>query len=383
MSSNNHETIELEIEKMSLGGDGIAKLNGIVYFISGASPKDLVLAQITESKKNLKRGFVVKVIKAGPSRIQAPCPVYDRCGGCNWQHIDYSEQLTQKQLIIKEQLRSVINEQTKFLEISPSPQPMRYRNRIQLKFNNGSLGFFARKSHQIVDINDCLICEEPLANKISELKKQFVAGKETSLDKIEIKLVNTDHQIKVETVIGKALQEATGFSQVNRFQNEKMVARVLEIIEASTAKEVYDLYAGAGNFTFPILTKNQNLKLVSVEMSELLVQEAHQKIKSLNLSTQKIRYLLSDVDTFLTRTVMSDNSIVIIDPPRVGCAPTVIDKLAKQSCQKIIYISCNPSTLARDLQKLCQQSPWQVRTVQVFDMFPQTDHIETLVELTR
>ena len=110
---------------MSLGGDGIAKLDGIVYFINGASPKDLVLVQITESKKNLKKGFVLKVIKPGPGRIQAPCPVYDRCGGCNWQHIDYSEQLVQKQLIVKEQLRNVITSETDILEISPSPQPLR------------------------------------------------------------------------------------------------------------------------------------------------------------------------------------------------------------------------------------------------------------------
>lgn len=368
---------------MSLGGDGIAKLDGIVYFISGASPKDLVLAQITESKKNLKKGFVLSVIKPGPGRIQAPCPVYDRCGGCNWQHIDYSEQLVQKQLIVKEQLRNVITSETEILEISPSPQPLRYRNRIQLKYKNGSLGFFARKSHQIIDIDDCLICEEPLALEIPELKKRLVSGKESTVDKIEIKLVNADQQTKVETIIGTALQEAAGFSQVNRFQNEKLVSRVLQIVETSSAKEIYDLYAGSGNFTFPILSKIHGIKMISVELSELLVKEANKKIKDLNLGTQKIRYLLSDVDTFLTKAIMGNDSLVIIDPPRVGCSQVVIDKLAKQNCSKIIYISCNPSTLARDLQRLSQQGMWKVKSVQAFDMFPQTDHIETLVELTR
>jgi 23S rRNA (uracil1939-C5)-methyltransferase len=373
------EILEVEVEKLSFGGDGIARKDGLVYFIPRSAPGDLLQIRLTEKKKNFARAEIVDILKAGPSRIQAPCPYFGRCGGCTWQHISYEEQLKQKQAIVEEQLNKVLSRKIEVLPILPSPNPFRYRNRIQLKFDGKNLGFFARQSHNIIDIDDCLITEEVLAGEITTLKNELRAKNQAATPKIE--LLRTP-QNKIERVFEDSPYEGIGFSQVNTRQNENLVHTVLNWMKPYRTSQIYDLYAGAGNFTFPLMTEFSQASFAAVELSEKSVQQGQNYVRSQNISPKKLKFYLSDVELYLKRTPLVEGSLVLLDPPRAGCSENVVRTLAVQKkIQKIFYISCNPAALARDLERFQKFGNWTPLRVQPFDMFPQTDHVETLVEL--
>jgi 23S rRNA (uracil1939-C5)-methyltransferase len=385
------ETFKVHIEKMAFGGDGIARLTelgGLVLFVALAAPGDELLVKIIEKKKNFARAEIIEIISPGPARAKPPCPYFGPCGGCNFQQLSYEEQLRQKENIVREQLKNHLGD-AQWEPIEPSPRPLRYRNRIQLKYDRPRLGFYARGSHDIVDIEDCLITEDSLAQKIPALKKDLAAGKKTAIAKIELLLKSADLSSgkagdDTEIVFEDSPFEGVGFSQVNRFQNEHLIATVLEWAAASSFSTVYDFYAGAGNFTFPLLQRFPQAKTVGVELNPKTVALAQKKISDLALSPKRIEFFLGDVELFLKRTILAENALVLLDPPRAGCSENTLRYLGDQSLTRLLYVSCDPSSLARDLSRLrAQTKPWKVARVKPFDMFPQTDHVETLVELVR
>ncbi|MGZ5279850.1 MAG: class I SAM-dependent RNA methyltransferase, partial [Pseudobdellovibrionaceae bacterium] len=213
--------MEIDIEKLSFGGDGIGRSEGLVYFVPYSAPGDRLKIQVIEKKKNFARAEIVEILKPGPSRVTPPCPVFGRCGGCTWQHVSYEEQLRQKQAIVEDQLKRVLTSNTQILQIIPSPNQYRYRNRIQLKFDGKNLGFFARQSHDIVDIDDCPITEEKLAQEIPPLRTRLMGQKSRSVPRIELLLKPNG---TVETVFEDSPYEGVGFSQVNTAQNQNLTA---------------------------------------------------------------------------------------------------------------------------------------------------------------
>lgn len=371
------DLLELNIEKLSFGGDGIGRHEGLVYFVPFAAPGDRLKVRITEKKKNFARAEIVEILQSGPSRVQAPCPVFGRCGGCTWQHVSYEEQLRQKQLIIEDQLKNVLTPQAELLPIIPSANPFRYRNRIQLKSDGKKLGFFARQSHEIVDINDCPITEELVAQEIPKIREK-IAKNPKPMPKIEVLRTSKD---KIETGFEDSPYEGVGFSQVNTLQNENLISTVRNWMKGLSFTHFYDLYAGAGNFTFPLMKDFPQASFIAAELSEKSVQQALAQIRAQNLSPNKVKFYLSDVELFLKRSPLQSSSVVLLDPPRAGCSENAIRTLAKQRVERIFYISCNPSALARDLERMKAFGGWTPLRVQPFDMFPQTDHVETLVEL--
>ncbi len=372
------ESVDLEIEKLTFGGDGLSRHEGLIYFVPLSAPGDELKVRITETKKNFSRAEIFEIKKASTLRTEPLCPVFGQCGGCQWQHIKYSEQLEQKQIIVTDILRSVVDIKTEILPIIPSPDEFRYRNRIQLKYDGKKLGFYGRKSHEIVDIDDCPITEKVLSDEIPKLKRSLKEKNSGPQDKIEIFI---DQNQKIQSHFQAEENDALAFSQVNRKQNELLVKTVLEWTKNCQPTHIYDLYAGSGNFTFPLMNAFPKASLIGVELSEKAVQSAKQKILENNLSPHKMRFFLSDVELFLKRHVLEKNSLVLLDPPRTGCSERTIKYLGSSHIQQIFYVSCNPSTLARDLQRLRLEKKWKIRRIQAFDMFPQTSHVESLVEL--
>lgn len=372
------ESVNLEIEKLTFGGDGLSRHEGLIYFVPLSAPGDELKVRITETKKNFSRAEISEIKKPSTLRTEPLCPVFGQCGGCQWQHIQYSEQLKQKQIIVTDVLRSVVDTKTEILPIIPSPDEFRYRNRIQLKYDGKKLGFYGRKSHEIVDINDCPITEKILSDEIPKLKRSLQEKNSGPQDKIEIFI---DQNQKIQSHFQFEENDALAFSQVNRKQNEILVKTVLDWTKNCQPTHVYDLYAGSGNFTFPLMNAFPKASLIGVELSEKAVQSAKQKILENNLSPHKMRFFLSDVEFFLKRHVLERNSVVLLDPPRTGCSERTIKYLGSSHIQQIFYVSCNPSTLARDLQRLRLEKKWRIRRIQAFDMFPQTSHVESLVEL--
>ncbi len=371
---------QVHIDKLAIGGAGVARHEGLVVFVPQAAPDEDVLVEFTLVKKNFAEARIIEVIKAGPSRRTPPCPVAHECGGCNWQHLAESEQLKQKEALVLETIRKFNRDlEFEYLPIQPSPRSLRYRNRIQPKFNNNRFGFFARNSHKIVSITDCLITEESLVKKFPEVLK-WVQGKNTSsLQKLEM-YISDENEVRYGLISDE--DEGVGFSQVNRFQNEDLIRTVLNWAnDIKTYPAIWDLYSGAGNFTFPLAANWTSASVTGVELNKKLVARGQAKGRD-----SRIQFVESDVEKFLKHNAPGSEDLVILDPPRAGASELTMNVLAAAGPKKIIYISCHPVSLARDLKwffeataKLNKKA--KLTRVQAFEMFPQTDHVETVAEL--
>lgn len=372
-----HQQFEIDIEKLALGGFGIGKHQGLVVFVPSTAPGDRVLVQVTEDKKSFLRAKAVKLLKASEHRRSPPCPHYGVCGGCNWQHLNYQAQLHWKDIIVREQLSRVSDEKTSWHPVHPSEKELRYRNRIQLKAVDSKIGYFERGSHQIVPIQDCLLADQRLIEKLHGFK---VPASQT-LERYQFSL-REGGEVLVEKF--GDLQEVPDFSQVNSEQNSAMIRTLTDWTSDYFGPRVYDLYAGAGNFSFSLLESIPKTQFISVEAHPGSSQKARAHALQRGLGPKKFEIFCSDVGVFLRREKIPAGSLVILDPPRVGCADEVIRNLAAQSVGRLIYISCNPSTLQRDLLLLKKLQPnGRLKRVASFDMFPQTDHVEVMIEWER
>jgi 23S rRNA (uracil1939-C5)-methyltransferase len=378
-----HSQIQVKIEKMAIGGAGIARHDGLVIFVAQAAPGDELLVEITTKKKNFAEANILKIIKPGPGRRETPCAVANVCGGCNWQHITEEEQRHQKESLVLETLKK-FNPQLEFqyLPIKESPRVLRYRNRIQPKFNSGKFGFFARNSHDIVAINDCLISEEALTAKFPEVKNWAEEKKSKETLRMEM-YISDQEEVRYGLITDE--DDGVGFSQVNRFQNEDLLQTALAWAKIEEGKpdytQVFDLYAGSGNFTFPLLEQFKNSQITAVELNSKLVDRGRASNKN-----KRLKYFLSDVESYLKRASITQNDLVVLDPPRAGASEYIMRALASAKPKKIIYISCHPVSLARDLKWFFDWNQrlghnYRLSRVQAFEMFPQTDHVETIAEL--
>lgn len=370
--------IELEIQKLTFGGDGLCRKDNLVYFVPFSAPGDQVEAEITEVKKNFSRAKITSLKKKSPYRVSPECPVFQVCGGCQWQHISYSEQVNQKSQIVNETLRSVIDSRTVVHPLVPSKNPWRYRNRIQLKFDGKNLGFHKRGTNEVINIEDCLISETLISAEISKLRDKLISEKSPPVDKIELFL---DKQNNIHKRISQNEVDSSAFSQVNTEMNQFLVNKVLECAEDTIVNKYYDLYSGSGNFSFPIINKFSKSSLVAVELSSSAVEKAKKELVEKNISGNRARFYCGDVELFLKRQPLHAGSVVIIDPPRIGCSELTMKYLGKSQIKKLIYVSCNPSTLIRDIQRLKNHGNWKLSQIQAFDMFPHTSHIEIVSEL--
>lgn len=371
--------IKLHIEKLAIGGAGVARHEGVVVFVPQAAPNEEVLVEVSLVKKNYMEATLLEVLKPSPARREPPCPVASVCGGCNWQHITEIEQRKQKEQLVLETLKKFNPTlQFEYLPLKESPRSFRYRNRIQPKFKNNHFGFFARNSHDIVEITDCLITEEALTTKFSEVKIWAQGKNSKDLQRLEM-YISEEGSVRYGLITDE--DDGIGFSQVNRFQNEDLVQTALTWAGEDDYPHVLDLYAGAGNFTFPFAHKFKNAQITGVELNPKLVEKAKSKIKE-----KRMKYFLSDVESYMRRAVIGPEDLVVLDPPRAGASEYIMRALAAARPKRIIYISCHPVSLARDLNWIFAWSqklgtPMKLARVQAFEMFPQTDHVETIAEL--
>ena len=366
--------IPLKIEKLPVGGDGLGRFEGMVIFVPFTVPGDEILALVTEQKSNHAFGEIKELLQPSAERVKPPCSYYFDCGGCNWQHVEPNAQLKYKELLVAETFKKFLRFDVPILPIIASPQTWRYRNRIQLSAEDNLLGFRKRKSHQIIDIKDCLISEEALTQSISSLREAV----KNSHQRIELFLTK-NNVAKWERVENSG--EGVGFSQVNRFQNEDLIKTVLDWIETPPLS-ILELYAGSGNFTWPLAKKFSSTPLLAIELSTKLVE----RTQELRTAFPQVQFLASDVETFLRSSSIKKHDLVFLDPPRQGTTAFVMEALAFAQPRQILYLSCHPVSLGRDLSyflKAAEQTKtkYKITRVQPFEMFPQTDHVETLVEL--
>lgn len=373
---------QVKIEKIVVGGAGMGRIDNQVVFVPFSAPQDLLEIEITEKSKNFMIGKIKAILEASPLREKPPCPVFELCGGCQIQHLNYPAQVSEKLNLVKEALTKFLNKQPQSgfdqlaLAIEKSPKDFSYRNRIQLHKEKNQVGYFAPKSHKLIPIEACLIAEDSLNEKMKELR----SNSKLKDGRYEITL---NSELNPEIKSSDSEESYLTFSQVNRFQNEKLIEYVLSLAKDGAFDQIYDLYSGSGNFTFPLFNLFRSAKVSAVELNPTAIDFGQSKLRAMNISPKKAAFYLSDVESFLKQTPLNPNSLVILDPPRDGCSEKVIKYLGLQKVKKIIYISCHPASLGRDLERFFQisQQNYRMTSIKCFDMFPQTAHVETVVNI--
>lgn len=364
--------LKLKLESMALGGEAVTSHEGKKIFVPWGVEGDTVLAEIIEDKKDYARARILEVLEESPHRVKAPCPYFFKCGGCQWQHIAYESQVAFKQKLLLSALQrtgKIENPQLK--EPIMAAKTLHYRSKIRLQLSKkGKLGFYQSHSREVVEIDSCAIADEKLNEKISKAKQlalQLVAQDAAKAHDIEINLLND----KVKLIADE--EDESVFSQANASQNEILKGKVLEYLNLQGEEKLLEFFAGDGNFSFHL--SSHLSQITAVESSPQAIVCAEEK--SAKRHVRNIEWIESTAHRYLSsqaKQVFFDR--VLLDPPRMGFAQG-IEALAALKAPLIVYVSCDPATMARDVKDLMQRG-YQHEFSQLIDMFPQTYHIESI-----
>lgn len=419
----------LTVETLVNGGAGLARYEGRVVFIPDTAVGDVVSCRITKDKKKYLEAQLCETIQPSLARRQPICPVAGDCGGCQWQHLPYTEQLYWKEKLFRESLVHQCGiEPDRILSILPASNEWSYRSRVQIKCRNTSAGFetgfFRSKSHQIVSILECPVIAPELNVLLNQLRAaidhtafaddipqidlsvddcaccsaviHYSGTDDTELSEILDK-ENLSASIMIKSATGKKILSVSGsrsmqivvdnppmllkyavgsFAQINLEQNRAMVDKVLELAELDGSEKILDLFCGMGNFSLPLARRSK--QVVGVEESAASVNMARINGYQNEIDNVKFRNqsAVGALDQF---TNIDQPDLLVLDPPRSG-ALTTIRELVNKPVKKIIYISCDPQTLARDV-KLLVNNGYELLSSAPIDMFPQTYHCESITLL--
>lgn len=386
------QEVTIEIDSLAYhSGHGVGRKEGFVLFVPRSAPGDLVRVRIEKLQSRFAEAKCLEVIKPSPFRRTPPCPVANRCGGCPWQHVEYDEQLRQKQRLLEKFLQPLLKVGAFPIEpLIPSPAEFFYRNRIQLQKRGQAIGYFASGSHELIAIEKCWIAElalnERIKTLINELNLSSQVSDESSIlpdGRYELaRLVSGEVRLSP-----RAPMTSSGggeFSQVNEEQNKNLIDLVLNAAKslglgAQSSGEILDLYAGSGNFTLPLARTFLGCEVRGVELFQGMVERAQLAAKDEGLLNA--RFEASDVGQFLRQQKADPRRLIVLDPPRPGLDQVSRREIPRLTPAGLIYISCNPSTLVRDVQPWL--SSYRIERAFGLDMFPQTAHLETVLILRR
>ncbi|MBX7232385.1 MAG: methyltransferase domain-containing protein [Bdellovibrionales bacterium] len=375
------QIITLTIERMAFDSDyGVGRFDGKVIFVPRTSPKEKVRVVLTKVRSTYAVGKLEQILEKGPYRRLPPCPVAGRCGGCDWQHIKYEEQLKQKQGLLSHIL-TPLNSYGKFtlLPFIGAEEEFRYRNRIQLHREKNQVGFYARGSRQLIPVKDCLLAEKVLVEHFQNIE---LRAKDTSLplqERVELARLVDGSILKQ---FGPPTAETRFFAQVNTRQNDVLKNLISAKIQTSNHDEIIDLYCGSGNITALLLQLWPRASITGVDLSKTLIQQAQKEFKSILF--ENLKWVVSSTAQYLKEELVEMKkkcSLLVLDPPRVGLDRESCHWIGELSPKEIIYVSCNPMTLVRDLKLILAKGRLRVDSIQGVDMFPQTTHMEIITIL--
>jgi len=417
--------VQVAIDSMAFKGYGVARIHGKVVFVPYTVAGDKAWVEIAEEKKNYSTGRLIELIEPSPRRVNPPCPYFGSCGGCQWQHINDTAQVELKKEILRNLLRRLAGlKEIPSIEVFPSPKPYDYRIRIQLKVKEKAMGYYREGSHQIVDINHCPI-SHPLVNRIiRKLREESVVFQLTKEIDISVsqeegegillfhphphphphnrqigpfvkRLLQSEPIFRGIAVAGKrkltlfgdpleltipSYQERNlklrispgSFSQVNPGQNQRLIQIVLQFSEATKEDRILDLYAGVGNLTLPLAMRAK--EVLGIEENRTAVDDA--QFNAERNGIQHCYFIQGRVEDVLSNWEREAPHLIVLDPPRAGCK-TILDQVVRLNPRKIIYVSCEPATFARDL-RLFSEKGYFLERLSLIDMFPQTYHMEVV-----
>jgi 23S rRNA (uracil1939-C5)-methyltransferase len=346
------------------------------------------------------RVWITEVHQPSPHRVEALCPVFGTCGGCQLQHMHYPAQLEWKREVVQQLLHDIGGFEDPPLQATiPCDNPWHYRNHMRFSVNRlGQPGLTARGSHRVLPLTECPIAHEQI-NRVLKVLSQHVNPQPQALircatasnqvliqpaqgEQVAQQLAETGLELRTETMeeilAGTTFRiRPSSFFQTNTAQAEKMAQIVLNGLLSSPnpSRTIVDAYCGVG--TFALLLAHHVDKVIAIEESASAIKDAQWNARNVD----NIEILKGKVEDILP-TLSSEIDGFVIDPPRAGCQQIVLDALIQHPVVRIVYVSCDPSTLARDLNILCHQQPtYRLCSVQPLDMFPQTAHIECIAVL--
>jgi len=374
----------LTIEKLVYGGEGLARLDGKVVLVPYVLPGEVVRAEVQRSKSDLFRGRVLEWTTRSSSRVEAPCPYFLRCGGCQYQHIDYAEQLRQKQAVLRDVLRRVGKIEWDGEIGVIAAEPWQYRNRIQLHMDRGAVGYFEHGSHTLCAIDHCPIASPALNSVIPKLNLAATATVELFTNETEVQ-VNVLDRVPRSALQAVQSLGVTGpieyagfevsrnsFFQVNRFLIDRMLECALADSEGGVA---IDLYAGVGLFAASLAARFK--QVIAVESAGSAVRDLEHNIGTRDLPITPEHQTAEDYLAAYAGPV----DLILADPPRSGLGKHVVKELDRIRAPRLTIVACDPATLARDLQGLIT-ARYRIDRITLVDLFPQTFHIETVVQLS-
>ncbi|MBQ1568016.1 MAG: 23S rRNA (uracil(1939)-C(5))-methyltransferase RlmD [Erysipelotrichaceae bacterium] len=412
---------------MSVDGHGIARADDLVIFVKGMIKDEVADVKIIAEKKNYSFGIIDRLIERSPYRVESDCPVSYKCGGCDYRYIDYDHQLVLK----KEVLINTFKDFT-VRDIIKDDSPYHYRNKVQIPVREGKMGFYRKFSNDIVEFDDCLI-ESAKANSIIKDLKRLLTDKDLDkyfrhilikhaqgsneimlgyivntfdidLDEVNKMIIEKYPEIrsiilnlnneKTNVILGEKEKLLYGrdhifdeydglkvkialksFYQVNHDMMLKLYAKIREMADLKGDESLLDLYCGIGTITLYLARYVK--QATGVEIVEKAIENARDNAKLNHMNN--VSFICADASRKMDEYI-KDKDIVIVDPPRKGISKQLIDAFIELKTRKIVYVSCNPATLNRDL--LLLKEHYDISEIQPLDMFPYTTHVENVCLLT-
>jgi 23S rRNA (uracil1939-C5)-methyltransferase len=459
MKLRKEDILELWVDKMAFGGQGIARTDGFVVFVKGAVPGDRVMARIVKSRKDYAEAELIEVIDASPDRVKPPCPYNGFCGGCNYQHLEYSRQLEYKREHIRDSMERIGSIHDALIhDVIPSESIFGYRNKMEFSFSDRRWlppGEFVKGEteeefglglhvpgvfYKVIDMKGCLLQDET-GNRILRAVKEFVkAGnvpvyglkshegfwrfltlrRSVAYDEWLVNIVTSEERKEIVIPLAQSLKReftnirtivnnitskkagisfgekeivlsgegrikdriggyefqvsANSFFQTNTSGAARLYEKVVEYAELKGDETVLDLYSGTG--TIPIFLSGRAKEVIGIEIVESAVSDAEKNCRENRIAN--CSFILGDIRKKLD-DLKKRPDVLVIDPPRAGMHKDIPPKIMEMGVKTIVYVSCNPATMARDINALQQR--YELIEIQPVDMFPHTFHIESVAKL--
>ena len=421
------QDLVIDITALSYGPFGVGRWQGKTVMVPHTAPGDRIVARLTDSKQRYAFGAVARMVQPSVLRQTPACPYVGRCGGCSWQHLGYETQLSAKQQSVEDALRRIGKlGDFEMRRIIPAADPYGYRRRIRLQADNAKrLGFFGAGSRDLVQIDACAIADDRVNRALGSLSG-WLAGLQSAIEHLEIvtgdepgetvivaqaaprfepgdepvcaDLLNANECISGIIMRGQRRQiwgnpsvtvdlpgdlsltlDADVFTQVNAVGNRQMIHHLLAMGNFDSHDHTLELYCGAGNFTLPLASRVKAVVAVDGERPAI----ASGRLNAQKYRLDNIEWQCAPVPQAVARLKRQRRRFakIVLDPPRAG-AKGIVAELAPLGAEAVCYVSCNPTTMARDLAALAQQG-YKLRLVQPVDFFPHTFHVESLAVMSR
>ncbi|MGA2174073.1 MAG: class I SAM-dependent RNA methyltransferase [Verrucomicrobiota bacterium] len=366
------DTVRLKIDDIAFGGEGVGRVEEFVVFVPFVAPGETVEAELTEVKKRFGRARLLKILEASPERVAPPCRYFGDCGGCQYQHLAYPAQLRIKHKQVGDLFARIGGLAAAVVDpVIPCPSPLGYRNRLMIrsqwdKFKQGlNIGFIRADNRLVVDIEECKIAEPALNEQILQVRRH--PPPKGGL-KVVLRVAPEGWEVPRDS-----------FFQNNFFLLPALVEAVGGRLRESGARFLIDAYCGVGFFSVELAGLVE--EFVGVEVDVAAIKAARRNAAAHGRNNGQ--FLAGRTEELLPRLLGrfdARQTAVILDPPRTGCPPALLQTLRKLPPRQVIYVSCHPATLARDLNVLCAENVFEVSKIVPLDMFPQTQHVECVAD---